>query len=68
MINNQKGKIYFVLWLFAIVFAIAFAFPLLEKMLPGEYVEELTRRDVDPRALFYTESQQALDAFHLLKD
>ena len=68
MINSKKGKLCFVVWLIAISFTVAFIFPMLEKMLPGEYVEELTRRDVDPRALFYTESDQAVDAFHLLKD
>lgn len=59
---------YFSLWIFAILLAVAFVFPVLEKMLPDAYVEELARRDVDPRALFYTESEQAVDAFHLLKD
>ncbi len=68
MTARKKGRIYFFVWLFAIAFTVVFIFPLLEKMLPGEYLDELTSRDVDPRALFYTESDQALDAYHLLKD
>lgn len=71
MSNSKKAKewLQLLLGFGAIFFFIAVAAPFLSNLpLAREAVENIEEKQIDPRALFYTESPEAVEAGRILNE
>ena len=68
MIRKSISIVYFFLCISAMLILLLIVIPAMEKLIPTIYLNELNNREVDPRALFYTESDHALDAYQIIRE